>query len=407
MHRSAALLMCTLALACSESPTAPPATGPDATGPAFLTVPTETWDDFEGLGTTCNTQIITTGLLTFSGFWNSCWRYDPSVAGIWIPPSGDGFVFTATSGTTSMTLADPVQRVTLYVSSRYPMVIDALDGTDNVVVSTEALVQGFSMGIDWQYYILSAPAPENTITKVRFTGAPNNLYFLVDLVVMTTLTEVADADGDGIPDSDDVCPLDTANDLDGDGICAQQDNCPTVTNGDQADNDSDGLGDPCDPDGDNDGVNDDDDNCPLIANSDQADTDGDGLGDLCDPTPNPLPTYNFTGFFPPVDQPAVAVNKAKAGSAIPVKFKLGVDQGLAIFKDGFPKPVPYPCAANATTDPIESTVSASLSSLSYDAASGQYTYTWKTEKGWATKCLELRLGLNDGSDQYAKFQFTK
>jgi hypothetical protein len=138
-----------------------------------------------------------------------------------------------------------------------------------------------------------------------------------------------------------------------------------------------------------------------------ADAGGDDLGDPCDPTPNPLPTYSFTGFFPPVDQPTVAVNKAKAGSAIPVKFKLGGDQGLAIFKDAFPKPVPYPCEANATTDPIENTVSASLSSLSYDAASGQYTYTWKTEKAWAGKCLELHLGLKDGSDQYAKFQFAK
>jgi hypothetical protein len=101
------------------------------------------------------------------------------------------------------------------------------------------------------------------------------------------------------------------------------------------------------------------------------------------------------------------VNKAKAGSAIPVKFKLGGDKGLLIFQDGFPKPLVYACELNASVDPIENTVSASLSSLSYDAATGQYTYTWKTDKAWAGKCLQLHLGLKDGSDRFAKFQFTK
>ena len=33
--------------------------------------------------------------------------------------------------------------------------------------------------------------------------------------------------------------------------------------------------------------------------------------------------YNFSGFFSPVDNPEVDTNKAKAGSAIPVKFSLG------------------------------------------------------------------------------------
>ncbi len=36
------------------------------------------------------------------------------------------------------------------------------------------------------------------------------------------------------------------------------------------------------PDADGDGVFDGGDNCPLVSNPDQADTDGDGLGDLCD-----------------------------------------------------------------------------------------------------------------------------
>lgn len=47
------------------------------------------------------------------------------------------------------------------------------------------------------------------------------------------------------------------------------DNCSTVFNSDQADSDSDGIGNVCD-------------NCPNTSNADQADSDNDGLGNVCD-----------------------------------------------------------------------------------------------------------------------------
>lgn len=72
-------------------------------------------------------------------------------------------------------------------------------------------------------------------------------------------------------------------DCDGDGISDEADNCPFVGNPDQADQDRDGAGDPCDLDLDGDGVNNGVDNCPRTPNPGQEDANGDGMGDACPP----------------------------------------------------------------------------------------------------------------------------
>ena len=45
--------------------------------------------------------------------------------------------------------------------------------------------------------------------------------------------------------------------------------------------------------------------------------------------------FSWTGFFQPVDNPP-AVNTKNAGSAVPVTFSLGGDQGLGVLAAGSP-----------------------------------------------------------------------
>ena len=65
------------------------------------------------------------------------------------------------------------------------------------------------------------------------------------------------------------------------------------------------------------------------------------------------------------------------------------------------------CDTQAPLDEIEETVSAGQSGLSYDPASGRYTYVWKTDTKWAGSCRQLVVRLADGSEHRANFSFRK
>ena len=117
-------------------------------------------------------------------------------------------------------------------------------------------------------------------------------------------------------------------------------------------------------------------------------------------------TFTFCGFFAPVDN-LPALNLLKAGSAVPVKFRLGGDHGLGILAAGYPVAPAAPCVPGAPTDSITEVVTAGNSRLSYDAATMTYTYVWKTEKTWANTCPELQVRLTDGTLEKARFQFSK
>jgi hypothetical protein len=104
-----------------------------------------------------------------------------------------------------------------------------------------------------------------------------------------------DTDGDGTADCIDLCPADILkidpgicgcgepdDDSDGDGIEDCIDNCSGISNPGQADADGDGIGDACD-------------NCPQASNADQSDTDGDGIGDNCDDDNQVVQVIDTTG----------------------------------------------------------------------------------------------------------------
>jgi Tol biopolymer transport system component len=115
--------------------------------------------------------------------------------------------------------------------------------------------------------------------------------------------------------------------------------------------------------------------------------------------------YGFGGFFQPVNN-LPTLNVTKAGSAIPVKFSLGGNQGLNIFYDPtYPASQQINCNSSAPLDPIETTVTAGGSSLSYDASSNQYTYVWKTNSAWSGSCRALVIRTRFGTSHTANFKF--
>jgi hypothetical protein len=113
--------------------------------------------------------------------------------------------------------------------------------------------------------------------------------------------------------------------------------------------------------------------------------------------------FPFSGFFSPV-KAAPALNAAKAGQTIPVKFSLDGSRGLDIFAQA---PVVTPVACSDLAPSGATVAVAAVGKLRYDAASDQYIYTWHTDKAWTGGCAKLSFLLVDGTPHAAYFDFRK
>jgi hypothetical protein len=114
--------------------------------------------------------------------------------------------------------------------------------------------------------------------------------------------------------------------------------------------------------------------------------------------------YPWSGFFEPTNNPQV-LNRARSGTAIPVRFSLGGNQPAPVFAAGSPEVTSVSCP-KWSSDQIEETVSASSSGLQYESATGRYVYVWKTATNWVG-CKRFRLVLKDGTVREAIFRFFK
>ena len=114
--------------------------------------------------------------------------------------------------------------------------------------------------------------------------------------------------------------------------------------------------------------------------------------------------YTFTGFFSPVANPP-AFNRSTGGKTIPMSFSLGGNYGLNVLAAGSPTSQAIDCRSGVPVPNTEERTG-STSGLTYNATNNQYTYTWKTNKGWwSGVCRQFKLVLNDGTSHTANFQF--
>ena len=202
-------------------------------------------------------------------------------------------------------------------------------------------------------------------------GNSNDMFYTANAGVSYYFNRLKDSDGDGVPDSRDMCPNTPLGvkvdefgcplDSDGDGVPDYLDKCPNTPTGVKVDTDG------CPLDSDGDGVPDYLDKCPntptgvkVDANGCPLDSDGDGVPDYLDKCPN-------TPMGVQVDADGCPIKKETVIIVQPKEIESVVLNGDANFE--FNKSTLLPNAYPV----LDSLVSTMLKHLDYKWEIGGYT----------------------------------
>jgi arabinan endo-1,5-alpha-L-arabinosidase len=117
-------------------------------------------------------------------------------------------------------------------------------------------------------------------------------------------------------------------------------------------------------------------------------------------------SYNFGGFLQPVDN-LPAMNVAKAGQAVPLKWRLTDANNNAVtnLSSVTVTAATLSCSTGTTTDQVEE-YAAGASGLQ-NLGNGYYQFNWKTPTTYAGLCKTLQLDVGEGALRTANFNFTK
>lgn len=114
--------------------------------------------------------------------------------------------------------------------------------------------------------------------------------------------------------------------------------------------------------------------------------------------------YGFTGFSSPVDTDAV--NVAKAGRAIPLKWRVVDAAGAPVTQltSATVTSAAHGCTSGLPEDAVEEF--ASGASALQNLGDGYYQFNWKPASTYAGSCRTMRLDLGDAVAHSAEFRFT-
>jgi hypothetical protein len=114
--------------------------------------------------------------------------------------------------------------------------------------------------------------------------------------------------------------------------------------------------------------------------------------------------YDFRGFrWPTRERPAV--NRARAGWVVPVRFSLGGRPGRDVLADGYPQVAEVECGSGE--EPESGEPAALLGGVRHRRFGRSSVLLWRTRRSWAGSCRQFLLGLADGTVRRADYRFAR